>query len=218
MISVRHICTLLLIAGCWTSGAGCGVISRIEQKISRGILFQDTFDSPHSGWIPYSDAQGSQIIYLSEGLFARVNEPFRNLLATPGRTYADAQIQVDITRLTGEDDNLMGIICRYQNAKNYYAFLISSDGYYGIALVQEGIMKLLHGDKLSYSPDIQQGLANNRLHVSCSGTKLSLKVHGHTLAEVEDHTFRKGEVGIIVGSYASPGIEILFDNFIVSRP
>ena len=42
----------------------------------------------------------------------------------------------------GRCSNSFGVICRYQDEENFYAGLITSDGYAGIFEVKEGIYHL----------------------------------------------------------------------------
>ncbi len=181
------------------------------------VLFQDDFSDPTSGWATWSQDQ-SAVAYESGGLRFRINQPRYDYWSRPGKRFGDAILSVDATRVSGPENNDFGLICRYRNGDNFYAFLISSDGYYGILRVQDGQYQVISAESLQSSEVIQRGSAVNQLQAECNGPVLSLLVNGTLLARAEDSTFRSGEVGVLAGTYDEPGVEILFDNFIVIKP
>jgi len=97
-------------------------------------------------------------------------------------------------------------------------FVISSDGYYGIAKLVDGKYSMISSDQLQYSEAIIKGQAVNRLRADCDGEQLSLYVNGQKLAQVNDSDFQRGDVGLVAGAYQVHGVEILFDNFVVKIP
>jgi len=96
--------------------------------------------------------------------------------------------------------------------------LISSDGYYGIVRVQDGQYQVLGAENLQFAEAIRQGDAANQIQAECNGPNLTLTVNGSVLHQVQDSTFQSGEVGLLAGAYDEPGVEVLFDNFIVIKP
>jgi hypothetical protein len=127
-------------------------------------------------------------------------------------------IEVDATKVAGPDDNDFGVICRYQDENNFYFFEISSDGYYSVGKYKENQLELIGMQQMQTSDAIRQGQATNRIRASCIGSLLSLSVNGHKLIEVEDIEFSTGDVGLIAGTFETPGTDILFDNFTVIKP
>jgi hypothetical protein len=47
---------------------------------------------------------------------------------------------------------------------------------------------------------------------------LVLAVNGVLIAEAADSTFSEGDIGLIVGSFDLPGVDIWFDNLMVRVP
>jgi len=125
---------------------------------------------------------------------------------------------VDARKQAGPDDNDFGILCRFRDQNNYYAFLISSDGYYGIVKVKNGKDSVISGSSLQYSDAIQKGQASNNVQAECIGQNLTLTVNGKKLAEAQDADFSSGEIGLTAGSYNTPGVDVRFDNFVVYKP
>ena len=181
------------------------------------VLFQDDFSDPTSGWAIVHES--NQIMDYYEGRFRIwVNQTNFDVWSVPGLRFTDVQIQADITKLGGPDDNDTGIICRYKNPDNFYGFLISSDGYYGITMSQAGDHKVIGMDGMKFSSTIKTGVATNHVQADCVGNNLTLYVNGTKLVSVEDSTFAVGDVGLLAGSFDQPGVDISFDNYIVKKP
>jgi hypothetical protein len=190
----------------------------LSQPIESGaVLFSDDFSNPNSGWDTWSQ-NGSAVSYQNSTLRIFVNEPQYSYWSRPGRRYDDARIRVEATRVGGPEDNDMGIICRYKNEDNYYAFLISSDGYGGIIKVKDGQYHLLTGEALAFIESIKTGDATNTIGADCVGSTLGLLVNGVLAATAEDSDFTTGEIGLIAGTYDLPGVDVAFDNFVVLKP
>ena len=60
--------------------------------------------------------------------------------------------------------------------------------------------------------------ATNTIRADCVGSSLSLYVNGEKLDEVQDTEFGSGDVGLMAGSFDTPGTDIHFDNFVVTKP
>jgi hypothetical protein len=56
----------------------------------------------------------------------------------------------------------------------------------------------------------------SHIKATCNLDALTLDVNGSTLLQVSDPDLRAGEVGLYVCAYDSPGVEVLFDNYVVS--
>ena len=187
----------------------------IEQE--KLILFSDNFTGA-SSWHQLSNGEGSKIALEHQGLRIVVNQANFDYWTTPGNSYNNVIVAVDGSKLGGPDNNVFGVICRYQNSEKFYAFLISSDGYYGVLKVKEGNYLLLSGPNMAYSDHIIQGKGTNRIRADCSGWSLSLFVNGFQLVNVSDLEYLSGDVGLIAGTEEEPGVDILFDNFVVYAP
>lgn len=196
-----------------------GATTGTEQPLpTSNIIFMDEFTYNTTGWSTWSDESGI-VNYENGGMRIVVNEPNALHWTNPGLTFQDVQIEVDAIKQAGPDENDIGVICRYQDAQNMYFFVISSDGYYGIGKLKGGEETLIGMDKFGYDNNaIRTGQATNHLRADCIGSKLTLHVNDKKLAEVEDSDFPLGDVGLLAGSYDTPGVDILFDNFVVKEP
>lgn len=181
------------------------------------ILFRDDFSGQNIGWSTHEDSLSFAGFDLSGyRLWSRM--PNFQFWSVPGLNFQDTLIQVRATKLDGPDDNLFGVICRYQNDENFYALMIGSDGYYGIYKRVEGVQTLVDQVHLDFSAAIAQGEAANTIQAVCRADQLALTVNDVRLIQVQDDTFSNGDAGIIVGNFTEPGVDILFDDFIVVSP
>jgi hypothetical protein len=142
-----------------------------------------------------------------------VNQPNTDIWALSGLDLADTSSEVTALKVGGERDNRFGLICRAVDASNFYTFIISSDGYWGIGKVKGDRYQLLGSDALQPSQAIRQGSATNALRADCVGDTLRFYVNGQKLGEVQDGEFTTGDVGLIAGSYDDAGVDIRFDDF-----
>lgn len=128
-----------------------------------------------------------------------------------GLTVEDVSIDVEATLIEGPQDNGFGIIARRLDDENLYSFQISSDGYFLIQKRLRGQWRNLSGD-WQPSPAIRTGRQTNHLRVVCRGNLFTFSVNGAQLAQVSDESLRRGDVGVIAGALAEPGVHIVFDN------
>ncbi len=197
------------------SGGGGG--SAPPQTSGSNVLFQDDFSDPNSGWDSVR-ADAGVTDYENGAYRIFVNTPNQDVWANPGQSFADVHIEVEAAKQGGPDDNDFGVICRYQDVNNFYFFIISSDGYYGIGKVKDGTQQLLGADGMNPSDAIYQGQASNRIAAECKGDQLTLWVNGTQLFSTQDTDFTSGDVGLMAGTFDTPGTDISFDNFIVTQP
>lgn len=179
------------------------------------VLFQDTFETNVSGWDRLAN-DGGIMDYDSGGFRILVRLPNMNYWSTPEKNFGDVRVEADVTKLNGPEENRMGLMCRYQNG-NYYFFIISSDGYYGMGKFIDGQAILLGQSDMSPIP-IAQLEPVNHLRVDCVGDMLRFFVNFTEIANVQDAELKTGSVGVLAGSFTQPGVDVLFQNFLVVQP
>ena len=180
-------------------------------------LYYDDFSDPTSGWKRTSSTYGK--MDYDEGTYQiMVTSPNYDLWAVSGQAYRDVQVEVDATRLAGPDGNRFGLICRYRGPQDFYFFIISSDGYYAIGKTRNGLRTLLDQAMMTYSPVIVNGNGPNHLRFDCTGQTLSGYVNDQAIAASKDADFPNGDAGLITGTFDQPGVDVAFDNFVVSKP
>jgi hypothetical protein len=183
---------------------------------SGSVLFQDDFAQPVTGWDRFMAAEGT-IDYDAGGYRLLVNSPETNFWSTPHKNFADTRLEVDAGKLGGPDENRIGLICRFTGT-DYYFFMITSDGYYGIGIFSGDKAVLLGQSEMQANSNIKTGLAVNHLRADCVGNMLTLYVNGFQVASVQDATLKTGDIGLLAGTFAQPGVDIVFDNFVALKP
>ncbi|MDO8753277.1 MAG: hypothetical protein Q7J80_05225 [Anaerolineales bacterium] len=180
------------------------------------VLFQDDFSRPVSGWDRMLADEGI-MDYDAGGYRILVNSLQTNFWSTPHQKFSDVRMEVDTGKLAGPDENRVGLICRF-NGRDYYFFIISSDGFFGLGLYSGGRAVLLNHNEMQSSSSIKQGLAVNHLRADCSGNTLTFYVNGLQIAQAQDSTLSEGDVGLLAGTFVTAGVDIVFDNFVVLQP
>lgn len=184
------------------------------------ILFQDDFSNQDGEWDTVRIEGEGIADYENDAYRIRVDTANTDVWANPdGLNFTDVKIEVEATKQKGStDNNDFGVICRYANEENYYFFIISSDGYYGIGKVKDGSQELLGMDNMLSSDAIHVFETVNHIRAECKGSTLTLYVNDQKLDSQSDLDFTEGNVGLIAGTFDEAYTDILFDNFTVTKP
>lgn len=181
------------------------------------LYFKDGFSYESGLWKTYEDSL-SFSGYQDDQYRLWVNVPYFQFISVPGLNFRNVKVFTSIEKQGGPDNNLAGLLCRYQDNLNYYAFVVGSDGYYGIYRVVDGEKTLIGRQHLDFSEYINRGEQVNDLMAICQDDQLAFLVNGVLLIQVQDDSLAFGDVGLIAGNFGEPGVDILFDNFIVAKP
>jgi serine/threonine protein kinase len=176
--------------------------------------FSDDFSDPSSGW---DRVNTQEIVTDYQDGYYRIflQNTSTDAWANPNLSAADSVVEVDATWGSGPYNNDFGIICRYQDNRNFYFGAISSDGYAGIFYMQDGGYNILGAEVMMPYDAIYQGESLNHLRFDCVGAALTLYVNGEQLIAVRDTALSRGDVGLIAGTWDEGGVEIFFDNFLM---
>jgi hypothetical protein len=201
----------------WSCSRGSLPSGHTGSHLPADVLFQDNFSDNASGWSQVNSDVGS-VGYVDGVYRIQINLPTHEIWSNPGLDFTDTMISVEATKVDGSDDNFFGILCRFQDSDNYYFFVISSDGFYGIGRRLDGVQELIGLDSMQFSKEIKQGAVSNMLRADCVGDKLGFYVNDNLLMERSDTSFISGDVGLIVGTFEAAGTEIQFDHLTVRSP
>lgn len=183
------------------------------EVLSPGLLFSDDFSDTGSGWDQMANAYGVTDYYQG-GYRIQVTSPTYIKWANPRLSFGDVRVEVDAELIDGSQNNSFGIICRYQDAKNFYALVMTSDGYYAIRKRSNTTeLTILTGDAFQKSSWITVSESKHHIVVECIGDTLSLYVDGNLIDEAYDSEFTEGDVGLLVSTLGNASTDILFDNF-----
>ncbi len=213
---------LLILAGALALGA-CGPAGGAAPG-TPGVIFQDDFSDPNSGWDTHTGADVTTNYDDGRYLLA-VEEPLVDVWATPGLELTDVVIEADTQYAAGPENNEYGLMCRYTRAgdgsNSFYFFFISSDGYYALGKVVKNARTVLNPEAGSFQPSdaiLMGPSATNHLSATCQGTHFSLSVNGTRVGEFEDDELPRGDIGLIAGTFDEGGVRLHFDNVVVRQP
>ncbi len=201
---------LFILSSCLPSAS-----SVIPSASSGDVLYQEQFEDNTSGWVRIANDNGI-MDYDGGGYRILVRQPRLNIWSTSEKDFGDVRVEADVIKLNGPDENRMGLICRYR-AGDYYFFMISNDGYYVIGKFIGGLTLLLGQSEMQTSTAIQTGTMNH-LRADCISDRLTFYINFTEVASAADPDFPRGDVGVVAGSFAEPGVDVLFDNFVVIQP
>lgn len=201
----------------------CSVAPESEPDTCDGpdFLFADDFSGEFDcGWALYDRGGGTAAID-NAAMQLTVGQPGQLWWTNPGRSFDDVVITTEARQVDGPNDNAYGVICRYQDEENFYAFMVSGDGYFAIGKYQSGnetVTYLTPDAQFQPSDAINVGVASNELRVSCIGNQLSMEVNGIPLLSVTDPTFVNGDVGLAAATLQQGTTIVEFDNVRVTTP
>lgn len=179
------------------------------------ILYRENFADNTSGWDRVLN-DGGIMDYDSGGYRILVRGAKMNFWSTPPGNFGDVRVEADVTRLNGPDANRAGLMCRYQNG-NYYFFIVSNDGFYAIGKFAGG-QAILIGQESMVPSEVIESDGANHLRADCIGSALTFYVNDALIASTQDADLSTGGVGVLAGSFEEPGVDVLFQNFVVIQP
>jgi hypothetical protein len=180
-------------------------------------MFQDDFSSPWSGWAS-TPAPGSVTTFEDGVMRVAILGDTTSVISVPGLDFGDVRIEADTLKLGGTDVNRIGLVCRYADPQNYYFFIVSTDGFYGLGKVTDGAASLLGMTEMQRSEVVQPQGGVNHLRADCIGESLTLYDNGRQLAQVSDPDHASGDAGLFAGTSNEPALDVAFDNFVVIKP
>jgi hypothetical protein len=226
------------------------------------LLYATSFDAFNDEWDLYPGRDSAQIVPASSleslGASSAVTPLSGDVLAikygsgsrdqavwsTLDRKFSDFDLRVTTQLIAGPvDQSQYGVIFRYRDLQDLYAFFITSDGYYSLAKRENGTW-----DDVSVwgqTDAIRQGSdAANEVRVIARGDEfrffvngqpvpLCLKgenrfsmwqgpgvcVEGGELTTVyRDSAFKQGRIALAVGTIDGSDIEVAFDDLVIVGP
>jgi hypothetical protein len=175
-------------------------------------IFADDFSDATSGWEVFDNSLTSAN-YVEGSYRISMLQKNKEKWVLANQDFGNVAVEVDATYMGGTADNSFGVVCKFQDIKQYYAVVISSDGAYMIQKRVGSSYQRLTGEYFQLSDQIKPGTMVNRLRVECGRDYLSLYVNKELINRVEDNTYTQGDVGLIVTTYGEPGLAVSFDNF-----
>jgi hypothetical protein len=187
-------------------------------ELSSAPTLIDDFSAPNPAWARFETEENA--VYALEGELYLEDRGRAVAAYSPlvGHDYQDVIVNTRIRHVQGTVDNWMGVICRQADEENYYLLVISADGYYLIARVEDGSPTPLTGPE--FSEAIRRGKAQNEVEVRCRGNMLSLRVNDTLLVTRVDDAFDgSGQVALFADAVEGRETTLVaFDNFVLTVP
>ena len=171
---------------------------------ANGPAFTDNFGSPQSG-LP----NGGETTYGSGRYTITPNAANRASWATYGTPYGDATLEATV-QLTAPSGGAAGLAFGQTGGNDYYAFLITNDGFYQIAQLQNA--RWVAVTPWQKSPAI---VANgpNKLSVQLNGRQITILANGQNLGATQAPAAVSGRVGFIATAFGQTGVNAAFSEF-----
>ena len=201
----------LLLAGLACNG------SLPPSPLNPDVLYQDDFSNLEGGWERIQDAEGITD-YDQGGYRIQVLRQDTTYWSHPGLDLNDVTLEVSATILDGPVANLYGLMCRYQDDRNFYFFLIGKDGFFVVGKYKNGEQSFIGMDTFGFHPALQENHPIDFIQVDCIADELTLTVNETPIVTAHDNDFVSGDVGLIAGTFDKPGTDVLFDDFLVRKP
>jgi hypothetical protein len=181
------------------------------------LLFSDDFSSTKSGW--EWSLEDDFLASYTNGSYVMTVVPadYWSYYLNPKLDLTDFAVEVEATKKSGPDDNVFGLAVRiagpddYSVPESYYAFLLSSDGYYDIEEYNNG--EWITSPNWIKSEAIKTGNQTNLIKVVAQGDKFSFYANGEKLGDFVDDTIARGSIGLYAGSQTEGNVVIAYDNF-----
>jgi hypothetical protein len=190
---------------------------------SGGLLFQDTFSNPATGW-PQVDNSQVRMRYAKGGYLILVKPANQaRLLSTatfvPPLLFGDVVVRVDAAVASSPGVYGFGAVCRASSSGSY-RLEVRSDGVFLIARIVGSTPTVLKAK--SFGSHVLRG--TNPLRAECASgrggpLRLTLSLNGRTLTTTDKHPIgASGGAGIDAVTGAKGNAEVRFDNFSVRQP
>lgn len=208
------------------------------------LLYATTFDAFNDDWTQYEGRLSAQV---ADGVLRlSVSEPVAFPYSAASPHFGNFDIRVQARAVEGPENNGYGIIFRQQDADNLYSFLISSDGYYQVSRIVNGVSREI--SLWIQSPHVNMGIgALNTLRVIGRGDQFRFFVNdqplllcipndpnaqstydwindvcvdGQMLDTLVDSSIPSGRLGVAAMTVqgSEPGVVVEFDNVLVYGP
>jgi len=180
------------------------------------LVYEDDFSEDRGMW--YTETKDDfGFKYVDDGYQLYINILNAPIWSIREYDSTDIIVEVEAALQEGPEDGYYGVVCRHQGEDDYYALVISPDGSYGIAKMEDGEFEF-QAEGNDQTGAILGGNASNRVRGECIGETLTLFANGKKLLEVQDDDLLSGDVGLLAGTRLSGGIEVLFTYFAILEP
>ena len=203
-----------LLAACILIAFATGACSK--QSNTTPLPYTADFKNTASGWQTLSDTS-ADVKYDAGALRFVIKQENLSQWSVPGKTFADATLDVDAQPNSGPTDNGFGVIFRVQNRRNFYHFEISSDGYWRAGIMKDGVWT--NWDDWAQNSAIKTGNAMNHIRIIMVKDKFQYFVNDQLILQRQEKTFATGDIGLLALTLLDrPGTDVSFTHVSVTAP
>lgn len=208
---------LLLLVGLVTGCAGRN--GTTEPLPETGLLFADQFVPGETGrWRIEGDAIAGSSLQNGRLVIAVDEAETVHYATLDNEFFTDFVLDVETTLVSGNPENSFGVLFRMTDTQQFYRFELTGNGLYTVERRDGGTRESLTQGWLD-STDLVQGIgAVNRIQIRAVGDLLTFTINDMVATEVTDGTYAQGQIALDAGSFSRPGIEVAFDNLVITRP
>jgi hypothetical protein len=204
----------LIIAGLIAAVLVCNLSMSLAQNAGHNddlmgkLLYQENF-STSKGSLWSGSSEDNWTYYFDNGRYNMIVDRMNSWKSYAiENNYSDFILDIQARQEGGTSDNVYGVIIRKVDWSNYYNFLISGDGYYEMAKMENGKWSPVNWKR---SNAINIGNATNLIRIICKGD--AFYVNDVLLEEYKDISFASGDIGLTVGTnYAIGPAKVSFDD------
>jgi len=173
-------------------------------------LYSDDFSSSKSGWGMPTTGKALRSYQNGTYLITIVPTNYWDGYAAPRQNFTDFIAEVEATKEAGPDDNVFGLMIRNKEPGTFYAFLISSDGYFQFA--EKENKTWVTPSNWTKSSAIKKGDATNLITVVAKKDQFAFYANDVLLSNYSDNSTAYGGLGPWVGTQGEGNVTIGFDN------
>lgn len=183
------------------------------------VILSDDFSS--ALWGTGTDAD-SMVEYVNEALNIVVYVEDYFVWSTPDdKAYENVSMETTVVNNDTDSTTAFGFICNKASGNDFYYLVMTPAGQYAIAVAKEGEADvfLTNNDQWADSDLIAVNADSYRVGADCGNGRLTLYVDGQQVASVNDSTYTRGQVALLVWSGEEAGMinNVSFDDFVMKE-
>lgn len=179
-----------------------------------GMAIREVFDSGAISLLPIGDTANAGLVIADGRYQIGLQLPDTLVMSAFGGVYTDVAAEAELRFVEPGETTTAGLLFRLADEQNFYAYSLSSDGFYALEVCQSGVWRQL----IAWTPwpTIDARGGGNRMRVVVQGDQISLFLNNDLLAQTVDSTFSAGRLALNANTYAASGARVTFDNLIVT--
>lgn len=201
VFSLLSLLTIVAIAICAIRACGSKLTLSIQDNFETPNYERWELASSSNVWTGYEDGK----------LAIVVDEPgTTSWIPMQGNTFQDFDMSVETVIKNGPVDNLYGVLFHYQDADNFYYFVLSGTGYYALMKKESGEWETL----VPATPAQFVHLDQNEIRLKVEGKRIQAFLNDQEALNVleEEDPLEQGTIALAAGTLDDTKAHIAFDN------